>query len=80
MTNKTKSILAQLKEKASKKSIYGGEAQERSSNLQTLTCPNCGAGRAKHDGLTKCAYCGFVFIDTELSKGIYLNTDDNTKS
>ncbi|TYR34732.1 hypothetical protein FXV77_14780 [Sphingobacterium phlebotomi] len=44
-----------------------------------VQCPQCGAGRAKRDGLTKCAYCGYEFIATQLSDGIIMKEEDNSK-
>lgn len=52
---------------------------QKAAGLETITCPNCGAGRAKEDGLTKCGYCGFVFIDHQLEDGIHIKKTDNSK-
>lgn len=49
------------------------------SKLDTEDCPNCGAGRAKHKGVTSCAYCGFKFIKTKLDDGINIKSTDNSK-
>jgi uncharacterized Zn finger protein (UPF0148 family) len=46
--------------------------------MDAAVCPNCGAGRAKQDGLTHCAYCGYQFLDVELDDGIYLKKEDNS--
>ncbi|WP_345229827.1 hypothetical protein [Olivibacter ginsenosidimutans] len=43
------------------------------------TCPNCGAGRAKQDGLTHCAYCGYCFSAHTLVDGIQIKQSDNSK-
>lgn len=48
--------------------------------LSLLTCPNCGAGRAKRDGLTHCAYCNFEFIKPKITDGIHLKKTDNSPS
>lgn len=52
---------------------------EKQAGVTTLTCPNCGSGRAKGDGLTQCAYCGFEFIRHRLSNGIHIKDQDNSK-
>lgn len=38
------------------------------AEVAALDCPNCGAGRAKHEGVTHCAYCGFQFIEKRWTK------------
>lgn len=52
--------------------------EQTSPDLHTLTCPNCGAGRAKTDGLTKCAYCHFEFMAHSLTDGIHIKKTDNS--
>lgn len=52
---------------------------EKQAGVITNTCPNCGSGRAKEDGLTRCAYCGFEFIAHRLSNGIHIKNSDNSK-
>ncbi|MDR1876758.1 MAG: hypothetical protein LBQ84_03960 [Flavobacteriaceae bacterium] len=76
---KSLSFLDRLKQKAVQQEIYGGKAKITEAKTHVNTCPNCGAGRAKEDGLTHCAYCGFEFISTELSDGIYIKKEDNSK-
>lgn len=44
-----------------------------------VQCPQCGAGRAKQDGITKCAYCGYEFMTAQLSDGIHIKEEDNSK-
>jgi len=52
---------------------------EKQAGMNTITCPNCGGGRAKEDGITRCAYCGFEFIAHTLSEGIHIKDSDNSK-
>ncbi len=53
--------------------------KEKQADMNTTTCPNCGAGRAKEDGITRCAYCGFEFIGRKLTDGIHITDNDNSK-
>ncbi|MDR3346015.1 MAG: hypothetical protein LBS73_02465 [Campylobacteraceae bacterium] len=55
------------------------EPKNAAAKTDTTTCPNCGAGRIKKDGLTRCAYCGYTFIKADLSDGIYIAKEDNSK-
>ena len=77
--NKPLSFLERLKQKAAKQENYGGSSEPIEAKSSALTCPNCGAGRAKEDGVTRCAYCGFEFIKTTLDNGIYIKKEDNSK-
>ena len=52
---------------------------EKQAGVTTSTCPNCGSGRNKADGLTRCAYCGFTFLQHDLSDGIHITEEDNSK-
>lgn len=52
---------------------------EKQPAVTTTTCPNCGVGRSKEDGLTRCAYCGFEFISRTLTDGIHIQHSDNSK-
>ncbi|MBZ4192675.1 hypothetical protein [Niabella beijingensis] len=52
---------------------------EKAAGMDTVACPNCGAGRAKSDGLTKCGYCGFSFLTHQLNDGIHIKKTDNSK-
>lgn len=72
------SILEKMKQKAKEQKPYGGDFVEENAKVNTRTCPNCGAGRAKKDGLTHCAYCGFEFLSVKLSDGINLKKEDNS--
>ncbi len=44
-----------------------------------VRCPQCGAGRAKQDGITKCGYCGYEFTVSELSNGINIKKEDHSR-
>ena len=60
--------------RANKNSIFFGEAW-----IENKNCPNCWASRAKQDGLTHCAYCGFGFVSVELWNWIFIKKEDNSK-
>jgi len=77
-SEKPLSILERMKQKAQSQTPYGGAVQSSEAKIDITTCPNCGAGRAKTDGLTKCGYCGFVFIEQELTDGINIKKEDNS--
>ncbi|MDR0800944.1 hypothetical protein [Fluviicola sp.] len=77
---KTLSLLERMKQKAVEQKSYGGEYVEQSANVNTKTCPNCGAGRAQQDGLTHCAYCGFEFLSVKLTDGIHIKESDNSQN
>jgi hypothetical protein len=57
---------------------YGGQGEIKPPQMDAAVCPNCGAGRSRQDGLTCCAYCGYRFIDTVLSDGIFIKKEDNS--
>lgn len=75
---KLNSFLSRLKENAQKQTNYGGETEMTEAKMNAKDCPNCGAGRAKQDGLTHCAYCGFEFLSVNLTDGVYLKKEDNS--
>ncbi|WP_269236817.1 hypothetical protein [Flavobacterium flavigenum] len=75
---KVTSFLDKLKEKAQKQTNYGGETEMTDAQMSLRDCPKCGAGRAKHDGVTHCAYCGFEFIPVNLTDGFYIKKEDNS--
>src|SRR3546814_7200850 len=52
---------------------------EEQAGTSVATCPQCAAGRAKHDGLTTCAYCGFEYTQAILTEGIHIRTTDNSR-
>lgn len=76
--NKALSFIEKLKLKSQQQKNYGGETENIGAKLSVQDCPSCGAGRAKVDGLTHCAYCGFEFISTKLTDGIYIKKGDNS--
>lgn len=75
---KVSSFLDKLKQKAQNQTNYGGETKITDAKMNVKDCPNCGAGRAKQDGLTHCAYCGFEFITVKLTDGVYIKKQDNS--
>ena len=76
---KVLSFIEKMKLKAQSQQNYGGETVVKKASTIATTCINCGAGRSKQDGLTKCAYCGFEFITVELTNGLHITKDDNSK-
>lgn len=74
---KPMSLVARMKQNAlaQKREAF----KEKQADMNTKTCPNCGAGRAKEDGITRCAYCGFEFIGCKLTDGIHITDNDNSK-
>lgn len=75
---KVNSFLSRLKENAQKQTNYGGEMEITEAKMNAKDCANCGAGRAKQDGLTHCAYCGFEFLNVKLTDGVYIKKEDNS--
>ncbi|CAC9975054.1 hypothetical protein [Flavobacterium panici] len=75
---KVNSFLDRLKQKAQNQTNYGGETEINDAKMNAKDCPNCGAGRAKQDGVTHCAYCGFEFITVKLTDGVYIKKEDNS--
>lgn len=73
------SLIEKLKLQAENQTNLGGDFMKNQSKLETLDCPNCGAGRAKQDGVTKCAYCNYEFISGKLDDGIHIKTSDNSR-
>ena len=76
---KALSIVERMKLKAESQVAYGGEAEIKAAGITVRDCPNCGAARAKEDGLTNCGYCGFQFLSVELTDGLYIKKEDNSK-
>lgn len=70
--------LEQLKNKVETQENYGGEISNEEARMDIRDCPECGAGRAYHKGLTACAYCGFVFMDTKLTDGVNIRKENNS--
>ena len=75
---KAQSFLEKLKEKAKLQSNYGGDCKPVEAKMEVQNCQNCGAGRAKQDGITHCAYCGFEFLSTIVTDGIYIKKENNS--
>ncbi|MBE8726700.1 hypothetical protein [Flavobacterium hungaricum] len=75
---KVNSFLERLKQKAQNQTNYGGEADMSEARMNAKDCPSCGAGRAKQDGVTHCAYCGFEFLSIKLTDGVYIKKEDNS--
>lgn len=73
-----KKFLQHLIQKTANQKHYGGEVEDKKAEIDVKDCPNCGAGRAKNDGVTHCAYCGHEFIRTKITKGLYLDDQDNS--
>lgn len=71
-SEKPQNFLRQLRQKAASQTPYGGVTQEQSAKISAVTCPNCGAPRAREDGLTRCAFCGHEFMGVKLSDGLHL--------
>lgn len=72
------SFVEKMKLKAQQQKSYGGDPELKPANVGVRDCPNCGAARAKDDGLTKCAYCGFEFISVHLTDGLNIKKEDNS--
>lgn len=51
----------------------------KAADWLVIQCPQCGAGRTKSDGITRCGYCGHVFTTAELSDGIHIKQNDNSR-
>lgn len=75
---RTASFLEKLKHKAATQENYGGEIIKEEARMDVRDCPECGAGRAVQEGLTACAYCGFVFMDVTLTDGIHIKKENNS--
>jgi len=71
------SIVQQMKQLAMQQKREQFVEQQAGSSV--ATCPKCGAGRAKHDGLTACAYCGFEYTHAALTDGIHIKDTDNSR-
>lgn len=73
------SFIEKMKLKAQNQKNYGGETEIKGPEMQVRDCPNCGAGRAKQEGLTNCGYCGFEFMAIKLTDGLHIRKEDNSK-
>lgn len=74
------SLVERMRLKTQTQQKYGGEFIEEKATIGVTDCQNCGAGRAKSDGLKECAYCGFVFLEKEHTAGIHLNKEKDRRS
>ncbi len=77
--NKMLSYIEKMKLKAAAQQNYGGKVDSAPAKMEAVDCPNCGAGRAKQEGVTNCAYCGFTFIQVTLTDGLHIKKEDNSK-
>ncbi len=77
--DKIQGWVQKLKQKAQSQKNYGHELENNNKPAEVAisSCPNCGAGRAENDGLTKCAFCGFEFMQVTLTDGINIKKEDN---
>ncbi len=77
----TMPFLERMKQRSQAQKKYGDDIFQPKdmAEIDTQDCPNCGAGRAKRDGVTHCAYCGYEFIQTTLDDGIYITKEDNSR-
>ncbi|WP_291400623.1 hypothetical protein [Daejeonella sp.] len=75
------SFIEKMKLKAQSQKSYGIDESFafKEAKLDAENCPNCGAGRAKQDGLTHCGYCGHEFIAITLTDGLFLKKEDNSQ-
>lgn len=80
MEKKVNSFLANMKSKVKNQEVFGGRTEDKASEMEITDCPNCGAGKAKQDGVTHCAYCGHEFMSVKISDGLNLKKEDNSKS
>jgi len=78
--NKKRSFIERMKQRAVSQDNYGGKSQEFGAGTESTSCPDCGAGRARQDGVTHCAYCGHTFITTTLDDGKYISKSDNSNT
>lgn len=76
---KALSFVEKMKLKAQSQKNYGGETEIKNAEISVRDCPNCGAGRAKQEGLTHCSYCGFAFLSVTLTDGLNIKKEDNSK-
>ena len=75
--NKALSLIEKMKAKTEDQNLYNYKPTE--AKMDVSACPNCGAGRAKDDGLTRCGYCGFKFLSVKLTDGINIKKENNSR-
>jgi uncharacterized Zn finger protein (UPF0148 family) len=73
------SFVERMKLKAQSQKNYGGETEIQPASIAARDCPNCGAGRARQEGLTHCGYCGFEFMNITLTDGLHIKKEDNSR-
>ncbi|MCL2090183.1 MAG: hypothetical protein FWH11_02975 [Micrococcales bacterium] len=81
MGSETSGFLARMAaQAAAQKTIYDHipVPPPQTATVSTPTCPGCGAGLAKMDGLTRCGYCGYQFIAQQLTDGTHISSSDNS--
>jgi predicted amidophosphoribosyltransferase len=72
--SQTANVLARLRQKAqadNRNYLTQGHTPN-DATMQALACPQCGATRAHDRELTTCSHCGHLFLQHELSDGVYL--------
>ncbi|PDS25123.1 hypothetical protein B0A77_05445 [Flavobacterium branchiophilum] len=76
------SFVQKMKLKVQSQKTYGIDENNafKEAKMDAADCPNCGAGRAKQEGLTHCAYCGHEFLAVKLTDGIFIKKEDNSNS
>lgn len=81
MGSEASGYLARLTARAATEKTVGADLPRTAPDVgvRATTCPGCGAGRAKQDGLTRCGYCGHEFMTHTLTDGIYLSAEDNSR-
>lgn len=78
-SNNPRSFLDRMKKRAETQRMDHFDTPQVEADMTLSACLNCGAGRAKSDGLTACVYCGYEFLGVELSDGIHLSATDNSR-
>jgi uncharacterized Zn finger protein (UPF0148 family) len=79
MADKSVNFLQNMTNISLKQKNYAEADEAVEAKTEAELCPNCAAPRAKQDGLTHCAYCGYKFIETVLTDGIYIQKEDNSR-
>lgn len=70
----TANVLARLRQKAradNRNYLTQGDTPHDAS-VAALACPQCGATRTHDHALLSCSHCGHVFLQREMSDGVYL--------
>lgn len=77
MEKKPLSFVERIKQIALEQKREALKIKEADSSI--ISCPQCGAGRTKGNGLTRCAYCGYVFTSVVMTDGVHIKKTDNSK-